>query len=89
MPTFARWQDWALAFGALAAIVALVIGITLQRPTAKKVQELGTAIASGNAPPTPEQAAQMQGLQAKMSGYGNAIAFLFVLTLVGMALGGS
>ena len=89
MPTFARWQDFALAIGALAAIVALVIGVTLQRPTAKKVQELGAALASGDGPPTPEQGAQMQGLQAKMSGYGNVIAYLFVLTLVGMALGGS
>lgn len=89
MPTFARWQDWALALGALAAIVALLIGITLQRPTAKKVQELGAALASGDGPPTPEQGAQMQSLQAKMTNYGNAIALLFVLTLVGMALGGS
>lgn len=89
MPTFARWQDWALAVGAVAAIAALLIGITMQRPTAKKVQELGATLASGAGPPTPEQGAQMQSLQSKMAGYGNAIALLFVVALAGMALGGS
>jgi hypothetical protein len=31
----------------------------------------------------------MTGLQAKMAGYGNLLAYLFALTLAGMALGGS
>jgi hypothetical protein len=88
-PTFARWQDYALTVGALAAIVALLIGITRQRPTGKRVQELGAAIAAGGGPPTAEQGAEMQGLQASMATYGNVIAYLFVVTLAGMALGGS
>ncbi len=88
-PTFRRWQDYALALGALAAIVALLIGITLQRPTAKKVQALGDVIAAGGGPPTPEQGTEMAGLQAKMAGYGNLLAYLFALALAGMALGGS
>jgi hypothetical protein len=88
-PTFARWQDYALAIGALAAIVALFIGITRQRPTGKRVQELGAAIAAGGGPPTAEQGAEMQSLQARMAGYGNIIAYLFVVALAGMALGGS
>ena len=88
-PTFARWQDYALTIGALAAIVALLIGITRQRPAGKRVQELGAAIASAGGPPTAEQAAEMQSLQARMAGYGNVIAYLFVVALAGMALGGS
>lgn len=88
-PTFRRWQDYALGLGAVAAIVALLIGITLQRPTADKVQTLGNAIASGGGPPTQEQGAEMAGLQAKMAGYGNLLAYLFALALAGMALGGS
>jgi hypothetical protein len=31
----------------------------------------------------------MQSLQARMAGYGNMIAYLFVVALAGMALGGS
>ena len=88
-PTFARWQDYALTIGALAAIVALLIGIIRQRPTGKRVQELGAAVATAGGPPTAEQAAEMQSLQAKMAGYGNVIAYLFVVALAGMALGGS
>ena len=88
-PTFRRWQDYALALGALSAIIALLIGITLQRPTAKKVQTLGAAMASGGGPPTQAQGEEMAGLQAKMASYGNLLAYLFALTLAGMALGGS
>jgi hypothetical protein len=88
-PTFRRWQDYALGLGALSAIVALTIGITLQRPTAKKVQALGAAIARSGGPPTQAQGEEMTGLQAKMAGYGNLLAYLFALTLAGMALGGS
>ena len=88
-PTFRRWQDYALALGALSAIVALIIGITLQRPTANKVQTLGAAIASAGGPPTEAQGGEMAGLQAKLASYGNLLAYLFALTLAGMALGGS
>lgn len=88
-PTFARWQDWALTIGAVAALVAFFIGVTRQRPTGKRVQELGAAIASAGGPPTPEQGAEIQSLQARMAGYGNVMAYLFVVALAGMALGGS
>jgi hypothetical protein len=88
-PTFRRWQDYALAIGALAAIVALAIGITLQRPTGKRVQMLGAAIVGGGGPPTQAQAEEMAGLQVKMASYGNLLAYLFALALAGMALGGS
>ena len=88
-PTFRRRQDYALALGALSAIVALTVGITLQRPTGNRVQALGAAIAGGGGPPTQAQGEEMAGLQAKMASYGNLLAYLFALTLVGMALGGS
>jgi hypothetical protein len=88
-PTFRRWQDYALAIGALSAVVALTVGLTRQRPTAKKIQNLGAAIAASGGPPTPEQGAEMAGLQGKLAGYGNVLAYLFALTLAGMALGGS
>lgn len=87
-PTMSRWQDWALAIGALAALVALVIGIGWQRPTAGKVQALGAQIASAGSPLTPEQGAEMGRLQAKLSHFGSTLSYLLAVALAGMALGG-
>jgi uncharacterized membrane protein len=89
MPSMDRWQGWALAVGATAAVIALVIGTGWQRPTAKKVQALGGQIAAAGAPPTPEQGAEMGRLQAKMAGYASILAYLLTVALAGMALGGS
>jgi hypothetical protein len=88
-PTMSRWQDWALATGALAAVVAITIGVGWQRPTAAKMQALGEQIASGGAPPTPAQGQEAGRLQGKLAQYGSTIAYLFVVALAGMALGGS
>lgn len=88
-PSFGIWQGYALAVGALAAIVAISIGIFLQRPTAKQVQTLGAAIAAGGGPPSQEQGAEMNRLQGRMARYGNLLAYLFAIALAGMALSGS
>ena len=88
-PTMGRWQDWALAIGALSAISALTIGIGLQRPTAARVQALGAQIINAGAPPTSEQSAEMGRLQGKMGRYGSTLAYLFTVALAGMALGGN
>ena len=88
-PTMSRWQDWALVIGALSAIIALTVGITMQRPTLAKVQALGAQIAGGGQPPTPAQGAEMGMLQSKIARYGSTIAFLLAGALAGMALGGS
>lgn len=88
LPNMSRWQDWALAIGASAALVALVIGIGWQRPTAGKVQALGAQIASAGSPLTPEQGAEMGRLQAKLSRFGSTLSYLLALALAGMALGG-
>lgn len=87
-PTMTRWQDWALAIGAVSAIVALTIGIGWQRPTAAKVSVLGAEIAGAGSPPTPEQAAEMQRLQGKVGRFASILAYLFAVALAGMALGG-
>lgn len=87
-PSMSRWQDWALAAGALAAIVAVTIGITLQRPTAAKMMALGQQIATAGSPPTPEQGTEMGRLQGKLAGYGSTLGYLLAIALAGMALGG-
>jgi hypothetical protein len=88
-PTMGRWQDWALAIGALSAITALTIGIGWQRPTIARIQALGAQIMDAGSPPTAEQAAEMGRLQGKMGLFGSTIAYLFAVALAGMALGGN
>ena len=88
-PTMSRWQDWALAIGALSAIVAITIGVGWQRPTGAKMMALGSQIAAGGSPPTPEQGAEMGRLQGKLARYGSTLSYLFAIALAGMALGGS
>jgi hypothetical protein len=87
-PSMSRWQDFALAAGALAGLAAVTIGIGLQRPTASKIQKLGAEIAAAGGPPTPDQGAAMGALQGKLAGYGSTMAYLFAIALAGMALGG-
>lgn len=87
-PPMDRWQDWALAIGALAAIVAIVLGIAFQRPTATKLQQLGASLASAGGPPTGEQGAEMGRLQARLTSLGTILAILLVVAVAGMALGG-
>lgn len=72
--------------GAVLAILAMTIGIVVATPTAKRAGALGAAIASGGRPPTPEQAAEMQRLQARL-GMASALgALLLTLTTAAMAI---
>lgn len=87
-PTMGRWQDWVLAIGALAAIVAIVLGIGFQRPTGSKLQALAATLASAGGPPTAEHGTEMGRLQARMSKLGSILAVLLVVAVAGMALGG-
>ena len=88
-PTFQIWQGYALATGALAAVVALLVGFSFQRPTTHKIKDLGAAIATAGGPPTAEQGAEMARLQGRMAGYANILAYLFAIALAGMALSGA
>lgn len=75
-----------LGTGGLLAIVALIIGITVNRPTADKIGALGARIHSQGSPPTAEQKAEMERLQARIGSALHAVAGLLVLTVAAMAL---
>ena len=72
--------------GAIAAIVTMGIGGAIMAPTAKKVGELGAAMASAGGPPNPTQAAEMQALQARLQ-FGTRIGAAFLcITVITMAI---
>ena len=72
--------------GAVLAILSLLLGAAVIAPTAKRAAALGGAIAAGGKPPTPEQAAEMGRLQAKLGMLGSLGAVMLVLTTGAMAI---
>jgi len=71
--------------GAVAALIAVGIGMGVAAPSAKKVGVLGAAIAAAGKP-TPEQAAEMQRLQAKIGKAGGAAAVFLSIATIAMAV---
>jgi uncharacterized membrane protein len=55
-----------LSIGGLAGIAALVVGGAVISTASARAGALGEEIAAGGGPPTPEQAAQMGALQARI-----------------------
>jgi len=75
----------AFGTGGLLAIVALVIGLVVNAPTAKRLGALAAAVQTQGAPPSPEQSAQMQQLQARLGAAGRIVMVLLVLATAAMA----
>jgi len=72
--------------GGLAAIVAFVLGIVVNKAAADRLGELGKAIQAAGKPPTPEQVVEMKLLQAKLSMGTKWAAALLTLALIAMAV---
>jgi uncharacterized membrane protein len=72
--------------GGVFAILALVIGLSVNAPTAKQLGALGAAIQAKGGPPSPDQAAEMQRLQKRLGVALRAVAILLVLATAAMAL---
>ncbi len=73
--------------GAVLALIAVLLGIFVVTPAAMRTGKLGAEIAAGGKPPTPEQAAEMQQLQAKLGKMAAVAASLLTLTTIAMAVG--
>jgi uncharacterized membrane protein len=72
--------------GGLFALTAFFVGVLVNRPTALRLGELGAAIHAKGGPPSPDQAAEMQRLQARLGVALRAVATLLVLATLAMAL---
>jgi hypothetical protein len=73
-------------FGAVMAILTLILGSTVNSPTAKRLGALGASIRAAGAPPTPEQAAQMQALQNRLYNAQRLTAVLLLLATAAMSV---
>ncbi len=76
-----------ISTGALFGIVALLLGVHVTRPAAKGLAAIGQRVAASNAPPTPEDLAQMGRLRGRLRLSTRLVAVVLVLTIVCMALG--
>ena len=79
---FVYWRDWqiygsfgdwvgstfglVLTIGALSAIVALGFGVFVTRPNVMRMMALGRQVAEAGGPPSPEVAAEMGAIQARL-----------------------
>lgn len=75
-----------LGTGGLLAIAALVIGVTVNAPTAQRLAALSGKIQAQGGPPTPEQEAEVRRLQKRLGVVLPLITALVVLATVAMAL---
>ena len=85
-PWMSSVTGMTLGTGGLLAIVALVIGMTVNSPTAQRLGALSAAIQAQSAPPSPEQSAQMQRLHERLGTALQIVTVLLVVATAAMAL---
>jgi len=71
--------------GALAGLMAFVIGFFVTRPTIANLGVLGKEIQAAGKPPTPEQMTTLQGLQEKLTKASLQTSFAIVIAVLAMA----
>lgn len=77
---------WALCLGAATAIIAVIIGIVVSRPTADRMAALSKAIDAGGGKPTDEQSATTAVLGRRLVVAARLQAALVVFTVLMMAI---
>lgn len=75
----------SLTIGALCAIAAFALGLSVVRPTIMATLAIGREVAASGGAPTPEQGAQLQALQQRGKAVGQVIVPLLVVAVAGMA----
>jgi uncharacterized membrane protein len=75
-----------LTAGSGLAIVAFIIGFTVNRPTATRINKISEVIARSGAPPTNEQVNELLALRNRIFTATNYMAILLTLTVISMAI---
>lgn len=68
------------------AIVGFLIGVAINVPAGRRMGALGAVATKRGSPPTPEEAAEMQRLQARMGAASQIVAALLLLATGAMAV---
>ena len=75
-----------LTIGALAGLLAWVVGAIGMAPTGRRIAGMIDAMAAAGGPPSPEQMSVMQTLREKQGQYGTWLAILLALAVVCMSI---
>ena len=76
----------ALAAGAVASIIAVLIGVAVSRPAGEKLAALRKSLETESRAPTAAQAAQLATLQSRVERGAQLVAALLVLAAAAMAV---
>ncbi|HEV8352854.1 MAG TPA: hypothetical protein VGR24_01515 [bacterium] len=74
-----------LTIGGVAGTIAFLRGVFITKPVSDRLGELGKVVAASGGPPSPEQMAEMQRLQAKLTSGARVVAYLLGFTVLAMA----
>ena len=83
---FRSWYARVLTSGATLALIAFIIGFTINRPGAARMNKISATIAAQGGGPTPEQMAEMMAIRKRISSATNYIAVLLAVAVIGMSI---
>ena len=89
---FGSFGDWigtpngaVLTIGAVAAIAGFSIGLFGTRPSVQRMLSLGRQMAQAEGPPSPEVAAELQGLQVRLKVLARTTLGFITISVLAMA----
>lgn len=84
-----RWFEQGsgrfFGFGAILGVLGLIVGMTVNAPTAKNLGLLSAQLAKEGRPPTADEGARLQQLQDRLFTASRAIAVILLLATMSMA----
>jgi len=79
-------QGISISIGGSFAIIAYVIGMAVNRPSALRIAEIGGEIAAAGGKPTESQITELNKLRKKITDGTNYMAYLLAITVSAMAI---
>ena len=75
-----------LSTGSILAIIAFIIGFTVNRPAAIRMEKIGKAVEQAGVAPTAEQMKELMMLRNRLFKATNFIAVLLAITVISMSI---
>ena len=75
-----------LSVGGVVSIIAFIIGFTVNRPAATRINAISDEIAKAGGPPGSEQMQQLMALRKKLSTGTNYITVLLIIAVIAMSI---